>query len=317
MTQMAPFFNDLARGPDGGAAHWVTASDGVRLRMAHWPHAGAKGTMLLFNGRTEYIEKYGITARELAEIGLATATLDWRGQGLSDRALDDRLVGHVGQFSDFQKDVAAFLDYAARMNLPKPWYILGHSMGGCIALRTVLNGAPISGVLFTAPMWGIQMPGVLRTVAWTVTWTADKVALGHLLTPSTSRRPYTEAAPFLGNALTTDRDMYAYMRSQTDAQPDLGLGGPSLNWLNQALRETLALASIPSPDVPALCFLGDLESIVDPQEIKRRMGAWPKGKLIEIENAQHEVLMETPDIRRRAKSEIAAFVERTKENVDA
>ena len=57
--------------------------------------------------------------------------------------------------------------------------------------------------------------------------------------------------------------------------------------------------------------------IVDPQEIKRRMGAWPKGKLIEIENAQHEVLMETPDIRRRAMSEIAAFVERTKENVDA
>lgn len=315
--QTAPFFSDLALGPDGGSAHWIHAEDGVRLRMAHWPHHGAKGTVLLFSGRTEYIEKYGITARELAEIGLATATLDWRGQGLSDRALDDRLIGHVGQFSDFQKDVAAFLVYAADMNMPKPWYILGHSMGGCIALRTVIEGAPIAGVIFTAPMWGIQMPGILRTVAWTVTWAADKVALGHLLAPSTSRRPYTEAAPFLGNALTTDQGMYAYMRHQTDTQPDLGLGGPSLNWLNQALRETVALASIPSPDVPALCFLGDLESIVDSQEIKRRMGAWPKGKLIEVENAQHEVLMETPAIRSAAMAEIASFVARIQETVEA
>lgn len=315
--QTAPFFNDMAKGPEGGSAHWVTAEDGVRLRMAHWPRNGARGTVLLFSGRTEYIEKYGIPAKELAEIGLATATLDWRGQGLSDRALADRLIGHVDQFSDFQRDVAAFLAYAAEMDMPKPWYILGHSMGGCIGLRTVIQGAPVAGVIFTAPMWGIQLPGILRPVAWTVTWAADKISLGHLLAPSTSRRPYTEAAPFLGNALTTDQGMYDYMRNQTDTQPNLALGGPSLNWLNQALRETVALASIPSPDVPALCFLGDLESIVDTQEIKRRMSVWPKGKLIEIENAQHEVLMETPEIRSRAIAEIAAFVARISETTNA
>ncbi len=315
--QTAPFYSDLARGPEGGSAHWVTSEDGVRLRMGHWPLDGAKGSVLLFTGRTEYIEKYGITARELADIGLATATLDWRGQGLSERALDDRLVGHVNQFCDFQRDVAAFLAYAAEVNMPKPWYILGHSMGGCIALRSVTRGAPVAGVIFTAPMWGIQMPGILRPVAWTVTWAADLVALSHLLVPSTSRRPYTEASPFIGNALTTDKDMYAYMRSQTDAQPELGLGGPSLNWLNQALRETVALASIPSPDLPALSFLGGLESIVDPQEIKRRMGAWPKGKLVDIENAQHEVLMETPAIRSKVMAEIASFVAHTRETVEA
>lgn len=285
--------------------------------MAHWPLAEAKGTVLLFSGRTEYIEKYGITAGELAEMGLATATLDWRGQGLSERALDDRLIGHVDQFSDYQRDVAAFLAYAAEVDMPKPWYILGHSMGGCIALRTVIQGAPIAGVIFTAPMWGIQMPSALRAFAWSVTWAAEKVSLGHLLAPSTSRRPYTEAAPFDGNALTTDQAMYAFMRNQTDTQPDLGLGGPSLNWLRQALLETCDLASLPAPAVPALCFLGDLESIVDPVEIKHRMSAWPNGKLVEVENAQHEVLMETPVIRSAAMTEIASFVAQTTETAVA
>ncbi|NVO29073.1 alpha/beta hydrolase [Donghicola sp. C2-DW-16] len=309
--QTAPFFEDLARGPAGGMTHWIVAKDGVRLRAGHWPLEGAKGTVLLFTGRTEYIEKYGITATELAQLGLATATMDWRGQGLSNRALPDRLIGHVGQFADYQHDAQAFFEYAAAMNLPKPWYILGHSMGGCIALRSVINQAPVAGVIFTAPMWGIQMSSLLRPVAWSVSWAADKVALGHLLVPSTTRRPYTENSPFLGNALTTDSDMYAYMRAQTEAHPDLGLGGPSLNWLNQALRETLALASIPCPDVPALCFLGSLESIVEPHEIRRRMRTWKNGTLIDVQNGQHEVLMETPEIRSIVMAEIGAFVART------
>ena len=54
--QAAPFFDDLANGPKGASARWVDAEDGVRLRMAHWPLTEAKGTVLLFSGRTEYIE---------------------------------------------------------------------------------------------------------------------------------------------------------------------------------------------------------------------------------------------------------------------
>jgi lysophospholipase len=58
----APLYNDLAQGPEGGRAYWVTTSDAVRLRMAVWPK-GEKGTILLFPGRSEYIEKYGRSNR--------------------------------------------------------------------------------------------------------------------------------------------------------------------------------------------------------------------------------------------------------------
>jgi len=57
--ERAPFFADIDDGPEGGAAWWLTADDGLRIRLGVWSKEAAKGTVLLFPGRTEYIEKYG------------------------------------------------------------------------------------------------------------------------------------------------------------------------------------------------------------------------------------------------------------------
>ena len=63
--------------------------DGVSLRFARFaPPAGRRGTVCIFPGRTEWIEKYFETVRDLRNRGFAVALLDWRGQGLSDRALE-------------------------------------------------------------------------------------------------------------------------------------------------------------------------------------------------------------------------------------
>ena len=84
----APFHADLAEGPAGARAHWVHTSDGLRIRLGHFPAEEPRGTVLLFPGRTEYIEKYGRTASDLAAGGYDTLCIDWRGQGLADRLLD-------------------------------------------------------------------------------------------------------------------------------------------------------------------------------------------------------------------------------------
>ena len=56
--------------------------DGVALRFARWaPPPGRKGTVCLFPGRAEFIEKYFETVRDLRARGFAVATIDWRGQG--------------------------------------------------------------------------------------------------------------------------------------------------------------------------------------------------------------------------------------------
>ena len=121
-----------------------------------WTFGG--GTVLMLPGRTEHAEKYGTTAERLAAAGYASAALDWRGQGLADRLLPDRRKGHVGQFADYQRDLDAFAA-AVRETLPGPFYLLAHSMGGCIGLRGLMRGLDVAAAAFSAPMWGLDMPG--------------------------------------------------------------------------------------------------------------------------------------------------------------
>lgn len=137
MADPAPYRADLAEGPDT-SAFWLRTSDGVRLRIAHAPDNQRKGTVFLLPGRTEYIEKYGHTAHDFVGAGFDVLSIDWRNQGLSDRLAPDAMVGHVDRFADFQKDWAAMRSFAAQNDLPKPWYMLAHSMGGCIGLRALI-----------------------------------------------------------------------------------------------------------------------------------------------------------------------------------
>ena len=293
--QAAPFFDDVADAPPGGSAFWLEARDGVRLRAAQWVPEEARATVLLFPGRTEYIEKYGPLVAELAAAGHATLAVDWRGQGLSDRLLEDPLSGHVERFADYQLDVAALMDHARRADLPRPFYLLAHSMGGAIGLRALTEGLPAERAAFSAPMWGISLSAGLRPAAWALSWTARRMGLSHLYAPGTSGSNYPHATPFEVNLLTNDEAQYARMARQTDAHPDLALGGPSLGWLNEAMHECDRLASRPSPDTPCVTVLGTEEKVVDSDAVVARMEAWHGGRLLMIEGGRHETLMDTPD----------------------
>lgn len=309
----APLFADIAQGPAIGGAHWIKTADGLRIRAALWrPEGDARGTVLLFPGRTEYVEKYGVTAAALAARGYATLTVDWRGQGLADRMLAERRLGHVQNFSDFQLDVAALIDLAQQQQLPQPWFLIGHSMGGAISLRALMQGLPVRACCFTGPMWGIHIPPLLRPVAQIVGHVAPFIGLDNRLVPTTSLDQYVQLTPFEGNTLTGDRQMYQLMIDQLAAQPDLALGGPTVRWLREALNECDDLARQPSPPLPCLTFLGSEEQIVTAAAIHDRMARWPDGQLELIAGGQHEILMETPAIRDRVMAQICALFDNHK-----
>src|SRR3954470_18340201 len=97
--------------PDPAITGAVKTPDGVTLRFGRWdPPPGRKGTVVLLQGRAEYIEKYFETVRDLRARGFAVATFDWRGQGLSDRALEDRQKGHIRNFSEYATDLRAVME---------------------------------------------------------------------------------------------------------------------------------------------------------------------------------------------------------------
>lgn len=294
----APFHAALADGPPDGRAEWLRTADGLRIRAAFWKH-GVKGTVILFPGRTEYAEKYGRAATDLAARGYACVAVDWRGQGLADRALADPMVGHVQQFAEYQRDLDAVLARVDRLDLPRPLYLLAHSMGGCIGLRALTRGLPFRAAAFSAPMWGISLAAWMRPMAQVLAQMSVWTRQAHRYAPTTGGQCYLLTNPFQDNVLTTDPDMWDYMKRQVQGEPGFRLGGPSLGWLHAALRECADLSALPSPDLPTYCALGTAEKVVDVAPVHLRMARWPKGQLDLYPSAEHEVMMETPEHRRR------------------
>lgn len=303
----APLFHDIAKGPPNGRAFWRTTSDGVRVRVAHWArleNTDSQGTVLLFPGRTEYIEKYGLTAAELAAKGFDTLVIDWRGQGLSDRPDEERALGHVDHFDEYQLDLAEMTALAGELDLPRPFTLLAHSMGGCIGLRALHNGLDVVGACFSGPMWGIEMSGHLRPMAWGFSWALHRTPWKMALSPGTTRKTYVLAEPFQDNMLTTQPDMWAMMQDQAKQHPELTLGGPTASWLYAALTEMRALARLPAPNLPAVTWLGTNERIVEKEPIHDLMARWPNGRLEVMQGLEHEIVMEGPSVREQVYASI-------------
>ncbi|MEL6645365.1 MAG: alpha/beta hydrolase [Pseudomonadota bacterium] len=302
----APFFPDLAEGPEGGTALWARADDGVNLRIGLWP-GGTRGTVFVFPGRSEYVEKYGRVARDLAGDGWSVLAIDWRGQGLSDRLLDDVNTGHVRRFRDYQRDVAAAIAMAEAHGFPKPWHMLAHSMGGCIGLRTLTGTHPFQSAAFSAPMWGILIAPALQAVSRVVPRMASLLGAGHRYAPTTDGGSYLLKNGFDDNMLTTDRDHWDYMVRHVKKQPGFRLGGPSLTWLAEALSETRRLQAARCPDVPVRIGIAAREKIVDNAAAEAMAKGWANAALTVYDGAEHELLMERPQVRDRFLGEIKDF----------
>lgn len=307
MTPGAPFHADVAEAPAAAEAFWLAAADGTRLRAVVW-RGGARGTAVIFPGRTEYAEKYGAVAAELIARGFSVAVIDWRCQGLSDRHPRNAMLGHVRDFADYQQDVAALMALVAELGLPTPRVLVAHSMGGCIATRTLVERDDFEAAILSAPMWGLHLATATRSAAVALTAVCGRIGLGERQMPGTAGRQGPEGPLFAGNVLTSDPAQFARGVAQVVRHPDLALGPPSIRWTQQALRETARLARGRLPDLPMLVLLGSAEVVVSPPAVRAWAARMPRCALMEIAGGRHEVFMERPEIRDAVWRRIDGFL---------
>jgi len=288
-----------AKAPAGGEADWFTGAAGTRLRAALFtPPGRTRGSIVLSGGRTEPIEKYYETIADFLERGFVVLAHDWRGQGLSNRDLPDRLKGHAKGYKPFLDDYQALLrTYQTR--LPKPWVAVGHSMGGCLALLAMASGeGRFAGAVLSAPMLGMQTGKVRASAARTLA--GLNVAFGRAgrYVMGDAGKPFDD--DFESNILTHDRARFARNCGLLAADPRLALGAPTWGWLDFAFRATAYLANpdrLRSVTVPVVIVSAALEKLVDNAAQAAAARHLPQGKLITVPGAFHEILMETDDMR--------------------
>jgi lysophospholipase len=285
--------------PEGGAAEWFTGADGARLRAALFPAKGRlRGSVVLSPGRTEALEKYFEVIGELQGRGFVVLIHDWRGQGLSARALPDRMKGHAVGWQPFLSDYKRLLDiFEAR--LPKPWIQMAHSMGGCLSLLALAKGEDrfVASAL-SAPMFGIVASDHKLHLARALAFAASGVGLSSQYLFGNPADPFK--LTFEKDRITHDRFRWNRTQAQINACPDLALGNLTWGWLNFAfaatafLRHDLAVTRVKIPVLIVAAGDDDRVLTADTAKVAARL---PHCTYIEIPNSYHEVLMETDDIR--------------------
>lgn len=299
--------------PEGARAYWYEGAGGARLRAMIAPSSGpARGAVVLSPGRTEAIEKYFEVTAELQARGFFVLVHDWRGQGLSHRLLPDRLKGHADDIADFLHDFRRLLD-GAEARLPRPWILLGHSMGAALnALSLQAGEQRFSAAFFSCPMMGVAAVRGLPGPAHLVARAMVRAGRGGDYIARDGFDPML--GPFEGNILTHDARRYERWRACLRACPELAIGGPTWGWLDFALdcgRRLARPSAARGADLPLTVVAAGEERLVVNAAARRWAERAPLGRYAQIAGARHEVLMETDARRALAWREFDALVART------
>ncbi|MET0597834.1 MAG: alpha/beta hydrolase [Mesorhizobium sp.] len=298
--------------PEGARAGLLRTHDGKKLRYARFDatERPLKGTVVLLPGRNESIEKYFETIADLARRGLAVATLDWRGQGLSDRLLRNRERGHVDRFDSYVRDLEQLFDEVVLPDCRGPFFILAHSTGALTALLAAPAMANrVRRMVLVAPLLALagvpmSMKGVHR-LASSLYWTGfGRLYLG-------GGRRSRAAGAFEGNVLTSDEQRYRRNQEIVRLHPELALGGPTAGWIRAMC---LAVEAVERPEfaariqIPTLLVAAGADRVVSTQAIERYARRLRSGRVLTIDGARHEILQERDRYREQLLGAFDAFV---------
>lgn len=307
----------LARNPvpSGAVVGSFAGYDGAPLRYARWAatRSPRRGTVCLFQGRAEFIEKYFETIADLRRRGYAVATLDWRGQGRSYRALADRNKSHIEDFAEYDKDLVRFMKDVVLPDCPPPYIGLGHSMGGNILLRaSTQRGSWFSHMVLTAPMLAFadEKLGFPPAIARAYAEGSCALGLASTYVLGGSRNP-SELGIFEGNDLTSDPERWGRTRAVIEAAPDLGLGSPTIGWLRAGFRSCASMADplfAASVRVPVLLLAAGQDHIVSTRAIEELGVRLKIGSHLLLPGALHEILQEADPIRQRFWAAFDAYL---------
>lgn len=298
--------------PPGARVGTIAAADGRMLRWATFAPLASpcRGTVLILQGRAEFIERWFETVRDLQVRGFAVAAFDWRGQGGSERLTGNRRKGHVADFRAYGLDLDVILREVVA-DLPKPLALLGHSTGCLIALDAASRLAGrIGRVVMVAPFLGLGDFGLSESLARGLARLLRGIGLGRGFVPGGGETSML-TTPFAANRLTSDPARHARGAALASAAPEVVIGSPSVAWLNAAfaaMDRVFRLDALARWRLPTLVFACGNDAVVSNDAIERFVVATRTTALITIPGARHELLQERDRYREQFWAAFDAFV---------
>ncbi|PTT54321.1 alpha/beta fold hydrolase [Aeromonas sp. HMWF014] len=288
--------------------------DDVTIRYATLRQAKVDRAILIVNGRTESYLKYQELAWDLWRQGYSLYLIDHRGQGMSDRLLDNPEKGHVDQFDDYVLDLKQFHDQVIMADQPAKLFLLAHSMGGAIsALYLERWPDDIKAAVLSSPMMGINLSGLPKWLAQGLAASIDKVGNWLGEPPYGPGQGSYQPREFAENSLSHSKPRYQAFREIYEQHPQIKLGGVTAHWIREGIAAgDSAIAAADHIKTPLLLLQAGEDSVVDnaAQDAFCTRARCEGGKPLRIEGAWHELFMEADPLRQAALNATLAFFDR-------
>ncbi|RIY03354.1 alpha/beta hydrolase [Aureimonas flava] len=292
------------------------------------PDTAPEAVVLVFHGLAEHSARYDRLMGELGTLGFATYAHDHRGHG-STTAQDAplRRFGSRNGLRKVVRDCQAVRELAQREHPGLPLFVLGHSMGGAIALHYARRFAGgLSGCL----VWNAGLRFGWQERLGVASLRVEKMLKGSDVASQAFARATTDAwAKRIANR-RTDVDWLSHDPDVVDAY----IADPLCGWtptvslaqdIVQLARENAnheALSQIPH-DLPIHCFGGSQDlatqcgaEVVRLAERLREAGSREVECEI-VQGARHETLNEIEPYRGQAMRALESFLRRHLDRVPA
>ena len=286
-----------------------TGQGGVEIAFAKFEIARERGALVIVPGKSESYIKYVELIYDLRACGYSLYLFDHRGMGFSGALLDgDPDKTHVECFDYYVADLHAFVAGVVNARSHDRRVVLGHSMGGTVALLYMAEHPGVfDGAILSAPMLEIMTDPLPVPVAYALsalgTW------LGREGAYCPGRGPWEDRS-YSAAALTGSPARWALWEKLTiPAHALTGMGGATLGWLREALRGARrARSCAPLIQIPVLQLQAGIETMVAPGKQSEACAAMPGCERIHFGEARHEILMERDEIRDSALAQIRNFL---------
>ena len=309
--EKAPYLElDNYRAPTGIKSNYLKMKDGKRIRLITWNLFGeneGSGTVLIQQGHNEFIEKYYETIQEFIDRKYNVVAFDWRGQGMSERMINDNRKQYIEDFNIHINDLEFILDNAILNKFNKPLIGIGHSMGGCIMLSALkFHANKFDKIILSAPMLGFRSEKLLMIL----------IDIFYLFLPKSlflpgSKPNMGKETPFNENDLTTDQKRYKRTQKLVRLKKDIRLWGITIAWAKAVknhfnlIRNNGWLENVKS-EILIINSIND--RVVSSKHIVKMAKKLKNTRIINFENCEHEIFMEKDIHRKKLWKEIDNFL---------
>lgn len=236
-----------------GSEYMLTTTDGLQLHTQEWLPAAPAAVIAVVHGIAEHGGRYAWLAQQANARGIGLVTVDLRGHG---RSPGER--SYVERFDDYLIDVDALWARAQALANGKPLFLMGHSMGGAIALRwAATRRAAMAGLILSSAALKIggDVPRLLIALAPLLSRWLPHLR-GTRLDPQLISRDPAQVAAYVGDPLVslkapparTGAELLSAMEANRDAAPEMSL--------------------------PVYLFHGDADRLTDPQGSREIHALW-------------------------------------------